>query len=69
MQAVVDRILDELVVVEFQGKCYNIPRIFFPADVKEGSVVSITIAPDEKATKKAREEIKDLMEDVWEKDG
>ena len=67
MKAVVDRIIEDMAVVEYRGTCYNIPLVFFPKGIREGSVVRISISYDKSSTEKAEEEISQLMEDVWEK--
>ncbi len=64
MEVIIDRFEKEFAVVELEiGKFVNLPRILVP-NAKEGDVVSITI--DKNSTKKRKENIKNLMNNLFE---
>ncbi|MCZ2258649.1 DUF3006 domain-containing protein [Sporosarcina sp. G11-34] len=69
MKGIIDRFEDDLAVVEIDGETKDFKREIFPKDAVAGDVVKIegnvvTILKDE--TKRLRQEIEDLMDDVWE---
>ena len=69
MKGIIDRFEGKYAVVELQdGKMINIDKIQLPIGIEEGMVIdiseSITINIDE--TKKRKEEIEKLTEDLWE---
>lgn len=60
--AIVDRIEDDLVVLEMQfGHEVIIPDIYCPQGIKDGSVLKISIDNDPEATIKRKKEIRDLL--------
>lgn len=68
MQVIIDRFEGEYAVVEYEnsdGKevFVNIPKVLL-ADASEGDVVEITVNKDE--TKKRAENIKNLMDSLFE---
>jgi hypothetical protein len=65
MKIIIDRFEDEFVVVELENKqMSNIPRIIIPTNAKEGDVISIEIDEDE--SNKHKENISNLMKELWE---
>lgn len=69
MKGIIDRLEGDYAVVELlDGRMINIDKAQLPIGIEEGMVIhiseSITINIDE--TKKRKEEIKKLTEDLWE---
>ena len=69
MKGIIDRFEGKYAVVELEdGKIINIDKIQLPIGIQEGMVIhiseSITIDIDE--TKKRKEVIQKLTEDLWE---
>ena len=63
MQVIVDRVEKKFLVVEVEiGKVVNMPRELAPK-AEEGDVITITISKDE--TKKRKEKIAKLMDEVF----
>lgn len=67
MQCIVDRLEGDYAVVEYFDKVLNLPKVFLPAEVREGDVLDVIIMLDDAETGKLKESIKELMNDVWEK--
>jgi len=67
MRCIVDRFEGDYAVVEYFDKVLNIPRVFLPAETQEGAVLDVIIMLDDNETGKLKSEIKELMNDVWEK--
>lgn len=64
MKVIIDRFEGEYAIVETEEKIMvNLPKILIPGS-KEGDVISIII--DEEETKKRREHIEKIMNDLWE---
>ena len=64
MHITVDRIEGEYIVAELEnGDMVNIPHVIAP-DAKEGDVICITI--DHEETAQIKEEIRGLMDSLWE---
>ena len=64
MKVIIDRFEGNYAVVEFSDKkTADFPRELIPEGAEEGNVLDITI--DYEETKKRKEEIADLMEDMW----
>ena len=61
---IIDRFENNLAVVEYQGKTWNIPKKWFPVTAKEGDVIIINVAVDELATSRRRKEINEKMENI-----
>lgn len=65
MIVTIDRFEGAFAVVETKDKrMVDMPRILLPKNAKEGDVIEIII--NEEETKKQRDVINKLMEDVWE---
>jgi len=69
VKGIIDRFEDDWAVVEIDGETKDFKRTIFPKDAVAGDVVEIhgnvvTILKDE--TKRLRQEIEDLMDEVWE---
>lgn len=63
MQLVVDRIEDEYLVVELEdGTIIDIPKEIVP-NAKEGDIIDIYV--NEQQTKKRKEEVKKIMDDLF----
>ncbi|CDF12343.1 putative uncharacterized protein [Mycoplasma sp. CAG:776] len=64
MKVIIDRFEGEYAVVELEvGKFVNMPKELVP-DAHEGDVINIFI--DEKETKRRKEHISELMNDLFE---
>lgn len=63
---IVDRIEDEIVVVEFEGRTYDLPRKITPSIIKEGDVLRIELYVDDKATNNRYNKVKNLVDDLFE---
>lgn len=63
---IIDRFEGEIVVVEYEEKFYNIPRTWLPVGAKEGDLVAVTIAVDEEASARRREDMKRQVNDLFE---
>jgi hypothetical protein len=69
MKGIIDRFEGKYAVVELQdGKIINIDKAQLPIGVEEGMVILISesITIDIEETKKRKEEIQRLTEDLWE---
>ncbi|WP_072280191.1 DUF3006 domain-containing protein [Alkalithermobacter thermoalcaliphilus] len=71
MKGIIDRFEGELAVIELENKTFmNIHKKLLPNDCKEGDVVVLsrdgTIEIDYNAYKKLREEIDNLMDELFE---
>lgn len=69
VKGIIDRFEDNWAVVEIDGETKDFKRAIFPNEAVAGDVVNIegnvvTILKDE--TKRLRQEIEDLMDEVWE---
>ena len=71
MKGIIDRFEEEYAVVELlDGSFKEIKRIYFPPEIKEGDCINIIdnqITIDLEESKKRRDRIKNLMEDLFEK--
>lgn len=64
MQYIVDRFETQFAVIELENKTFvNIPRSALPSNTKEGDVINVEINQEE--TKKRKEHILKMMNDVW----
>jgi len=64
MQITVDRIEGEVIVAELEnGDMLDLPLIIAP-EAKEGDIINITI--DHEAAEQRREDIRGLMNRLWE---
>ena len=69
VKGIIDRFEGKYAVVEIEGKTRDFPKSIFPKSAAVGDVVEIDgekvkILKDE--TEKLRQEIEELMDDVWE---
>lgn len=63
MQVIVDRIENDMLVLELDvGKTISVPRILIP-DAKEGDIVDITINKEE--TKKENDKVQKLVDELF----
>ncbi|MEG3067183.1 MAG: DUF3006 domain-containing protein [Syntrophaceticus schinkii] len=53
-------------MVEFEGGTFNVPRVLFPQQVREGDVVKINIIVDEEATKNRKKRVEQLADELFE---
>ena len=64
MKVIIDRFEGDYAVVETEDKIMvNLPKSLIPG-AKEGDVISISI--DEEETKKRKDNISKLMDDLWQ---
>lgn len=63
---IIDRFEGDLVVVEFEGKTYDLPRKIFPDNAKEGAVINLILQLDNIETKKRLKRIEELENDLFE---
>lgn len=68
MQCIVDRFEGDYAVIEYYDKMLNLPKVFLPMEIREGDVLDVIILLDYNETNKLKSEIRELMEDVWEKE-
>jgi hypothetical protein len=69
VKGIIDRFEGDIAVVEINGKTQDFPKPIFPKEAKVGDVVIIDgnkVTIDKKTTEKLREEIEELMNEVWE---
>lgn len=69
MKGIIDRFEGEYAIVELEnGKVINIEKVTLPEKIEEGMVIDIgeVINIDIIETKKRKEEIEKLTEDLWE---
>jgi hypothetical protein len=67
MQAVLDRIENDMCVLEFEdGRLIPFPKDELPQEVREGDVLTISFQIDREQTEERRKRALKLMEDVWE---
>ena len=61
---IIERFENNLAVVEYQGKTWNIPREWLPVTAVEGDVIIINVAVDEPATIRRRKEMDEKMGNI-----
>lgn len=74
MQGIVDRIEDDIVVIEAEGTMYNVDTELIEDEISEGDVVDIEFADNEiicvtkdySQTKERETYIEELTRDMWE---
>ncbi len=69
MRGIIDQLEEDWVIVEIDGITKDFARARFPKEAKVGDVVDISdnhITVLQGETEKRRQEIEQLMEDVWE---
>lgn len=64
MTVIIDRFEDDVAVIELEnGQLLQVPRRLFPAEAREGDVISVAV--DHTETETRRKKIDALMKDVW----
>ena len=64
MKFIIDRFEGDYAIVELENKkMINVPKEILPEGVYEGSVITVVI--DEVETMKRKNNIKKLMDDLW----
>ncbi len=74
MQGIIDRIEDNIVVIEVEDKVVNVSKELFEGDFKEGDSVDIIleegtitkVIKNEEATKSRKEYMESLVKDMWQ---
>ena len=74
MQGIVDRIEDDIVVIEIEGTMYNVDIELLEDEISEGDVVDVefweneivSVTKDYTQTQKREEYIDQLTRDMWE---
>jgi hypothetical protein len=66
LKGIIDRFEGDLVVVEINGETKNFPKEIFPSEAKVGDVLEIKVSLLKEETRKLKNEIDQLMQDVWE---
>ena len=66
MKVIIDSFEGEIAVIELEnGDMVDVPKKILPANVKEGSIISITC--EEGETEQRREDIKKKMDSIFRK--
>ena len=69
-KGIIDRFEGNIAVVELENRTFeNVPKEKLPPNAKEGDVIIIesgSIRLDEKETKRLKDEIESLMDDLFE---
>lgn len=63
---IIDRLENDLAVVEYKNRFYNIPKDWLPIKAKEGDVLKLYIEVDGDETSRLRKEVKRKLEDLFE---
>lgn len=74
MQGIVDRFENDIVVIEIDGKMWNISLEYVQGELAEGDVVEVETQEDriisvrkkEQETEDRKEYMEDLLKDMWE---
>ncbi|HHY59159.1 MAG TPA: DUF3006 domain-containing protein [Clostridia bacterium] len=66
MKMIIDRFEGPLVVLEYEGKMYHLPKTLVPKGAREGDVVVLEARVDEEETQRRRERIRKLMDALFE---
>jgi hypothetical protein len=74
MQGIVDRIEEDIVVIEIEGTMYNVDIELLEDEISEGDVVDVefweneivSVTKDYTQTQKREEYIEQLTRDMWE---
>jgi|YelNatPaOPRAMG01_1025707.scaffolds.fasta_scaffold00848_19 hypothetical protein len=69
MKLFIDRFEGNWAVIVGDNITFNLPRAILPKDSKEGDIIDIEISIDRAFTEKLREEIKDIIRGLNEKEG
>ena len=62
---IIDRFENNLAVVEYQGKTYNIPKEWLPTSAKEGDVVILNAAVDVQETAHRKKDAGRKLDDLF----
>ncbi|HNX29062.1 MAG TPA: DUF3006 domain-containing protein [Syntrophomonadaceae bacterium] len=62
---IIDRFENDIAVVEYEKSTYSIPRKWLPVSAKEGDVIILEAAIDEKETALRREQIGKMTDDLF----
>lgn len=62
---IIDRLENDIVVVEYEGRTYALPRKIMPASAKEGDVIKFDFQIDGEATKARHKRVKSLVDDLF----
>ncbi|HZJ83915.1 MAG TPA: DUF3006 domain-containing protein [Syntrophomonadaceae bacterium] len=62
---IIDRIENDIVVVEYEGRTYDLPRKIMPLSIKEGDVISFDFHIDREATKARHNKVEKLVDDLF----
>ncbi len=69
MRLNIDRFEESWAVLELpDGTTFNFPRSLLPEEAKEGDVLYFEVSIDEEATRKCREHIQELLDDLESQD-
>ena len=63
---IVDRFAGDMVVIEYPGGTFDLPRDLLPAEAVEGDVLCISIVIDEGETETREARIEHLVDDIFE---
>ncbi len=63
---IIDRMENDIVVVEYEGRTYDLPRKIMPLSIKEGDVISFDFYIDREATKARHNKVEKLVDDLFE---
>lgn len=63
---IIDRFESNWAVIEYEGDTFNIPKSLLPQSAREGDVIKITVAVDDKATSERRNRVEKLMDELFE---
>lgn len=68
MVFVIDRFEGQWAVIEYDRKTFNIPKDMLPNNAKEGDIITFSISLDIEATKKARQDTQELLNDLFKEE-
>jgi hypothetical protein len=66
VKGIIDRFEGDLVVVEINGETKDFPKEILPSKAKVGDVIEIKVTLLKEETQKIKNEIDQLVQDVWE---
>lgn len=66
MKMTIDRFEGPLVVLEYEGKMYHLPKEILPKETKEGDVVILEARVDEEATRERHKKMSKLIDELFE---
>ena len=67
MKAVVDRIEDDFVIVEYGDRLLDVPLILFPKGIKENDIVNFTVTIEGIETEEKYQSTKNRLESLFKK--